>query len=307
MVLGAILYIKKIKTSIGRLGCDFELTGDESISRKHAFFTLTDDGLTLEDGVKNGVKKENSKYGTFLNDNGTKSGKLELQPVVLKDGDTIRFGMFANEWVVHQLEQKTAFSSVDTEMKSKVVKILDALKVQHTETFDGSCTHLTMPAQSNVTIKLLQALSSCVPVVTTKFWVELQKSIANDQPLPKCSEYEPKVSEQCFVTPDTISLTMRVERKKLFAGKTFIFVSGSKLKEYQEIIKNAGGKCSSLSQTKLPTRDYCVPNTIMVRDGSDTSTQTQKEAAITKLNGELKFRKLKKNKFTNKSFQLLFL
>lgn len=238
--------------------------------------------------MKDGFKAANSKYGTFLNDDGTKSGKLEKQPVELKDGDTIRFGMFANEWVVHQLKQKTSFSSVDPETKSKVVKILEALNVQHTETFDGSCTHLTMPAQSNVTIKLLKALSSCIPVVTSKFWIELQKSVANDQPLPKCHEYDPKVSEQCFVTPDTISLTMRVERKKLFAGKTFIFVSGSKLKEYQEIINNAGGKCSSMSQTKLPTRDYCVPNTILVRDGGDTSTQTQKEAAITKLNGELK-------------------
>lgn len=269
------MFIKKSKTSLGRLKCDCLITGDDSLSRHHVTFLLTDEGLKLKD--------EKSKYGTFLNDDGTKSHRLNDQPVALKDGDIILFGMFTSEWIVCQLEFKVALSMLNQREKSKTVKVLDEIKAQQVESFDETCSHLTMSPQTKISIKLLEALSLCTPVVTPNFWVAVQESIKNDKTLPNCNNFLPAVKEELCLTPDSVSLKMLPERKKIFTGKNFIFVASSQFREYQQIIKNAGGKCSSLSQNKLHMREFLAPNIILVRAELNSETQTQTQDAVKKL------------------------
>jgi pSer/pThr/pTyr-binding forkhead associated (FHA) protein len=64
-------------TTIGRAGCDVDLT-DPDVSRRHAVVRALDDGLAVED--------LGSTNGTFVNDTRIE-GVAPLQP-----GDRVRFG-----------------------------------------------------------------------------------------------------------------------------------------------------------------------------------------------------------------------
>lgn len=114
--------MKSGKTTIGRKGTQIELENDASLSRIHAYFTLDGEILKVQDAK--------SKYGTFLNGKKTDADKLlpEVE-VELKDGDTVLFGKYDNEWTVHKLVYKTAISMLDKEKRDKLEKILAALKV----------------------------------------------------------------------------------------------------------------------------------------------------------------------------------
>lgn len=276
-VLDKIIYIKNSKTSIGRKGTDIELNGDDSLSRTHAHFILTGDSLDVQDAK--------SKYGTFLKNIDLKEEKLGDKPRTLKDGDCIRFGIFENEWIVHKLIQKTCISMLEPQKKEKLSDVLKSFGVQVSEKLDETCTHLTMPLNTDVSNKLLQALALCIPIVTPKFWVIFQESVVNNKPLPKYVDYMPKVKEENYVTPGTVTLAMNEQRKKLFAGKNFVFTSGSQMKLYQEVIQYAGGKVISLSQAKMTPKQLCAKNVIVVK-AKETESQSQNQNVFNKINSK---------------------
>ena len=64
-------------TTIGRAGCDIELT-DPDVSRRHAVVRSLDGGLAVED--------LGSTNGTFVN------GKKVTSPVTLERGDHLKVG-----------------------------------------------------------------------------------------------------------------------------------------------------------------------------------------------------------------------
>lgn len=87
---GTILNIIEAKTTIGRLGTTHCLKGDDSISRRHCTFLLSNNELKVVD--------EGSKYGTTVNN---EHNKVTKTPLVLKSGDKIHFGCFENIWEIH--------------------------------------------------------------------------------------------------------------------------------------------------------------------------------------------------------------
>jgi hypothetical protein len=277
-ILDRIIYIKTGKTSIGRKGCDIELN-DQSLSRTHANLFLSDGVLKLED--------VGSKYGTFINDKRSDEDRVQPNQLVeLQNGDRVLFGRMENEWIVHYREQKTAFSMLPLERKAKLSPLLQSLNVKVSESFDSTCTHLTMPSQTDVSIKLIEALIACTSIVTPKYWNAVQISVANNQPLPKAIDFTPNVKEEGFVTSESISLAVNENRKKLFAGKTVVFTSSALLKVYEALILKAGGKAVSLSSGKMTTTQCCAKNTIVIHSRGTGNTQSQNESAITKLTGK---------------------
>lgn len=275
-------YIKKNKTSLGRKGQDIELVDDLSLSRVHAYLILSDgDVLTVQDAK--------SKYGTFLNEHRNEiDDRLPSdRETKLSDGNRIIFGRMSSEFIVQQVTLKTAISMLSGEKKEKLEILFNALKVKTADTIDSSCSHLTMPAETTVSHKLLQALVRCIPVVTPNYWIGVQESIAKDLPLPKAFDFVPKIKQDAYLTPGSVSLALVPDREKLFLGKTFIFVSKSQLLIYEDIIKKAGGKVVNLAENKLTTSNCCAKSAIVVQVKSES--QSQNEAAITKISGKLKF------------------
>lgn len=205
------------------------------------------------------------------------------EAIELNDGNVIRFGTFKNDWIVHRLDQNTAISMV--EKKDKLMQILNQIKVKVTNQVDETCTHLTMPPLTSVSEKLLIALSSCVSVVTPNYWLAFKDSIESNTVLPKNIDFLPKIKEDLFITPGTISLAINRERQKLFAGKKFVFVSKKQMEEFQTIVKNGGGEVYCLSQTKMTDKQCCAKNVILIQPKA-TASQSYNDVAITKIKGK---------------------
>lgn len=269
-----LFYIKAPKTSIGRTETNVTLADDNSISRVHAHFFLNDDeDLHIRDAK--------SKYGTFLVNAGIATQITDVTQ--LKDGDVIRFGKFQNEWIVHQLQHKTAISMVDK--KDKLIQILKTIKVKVSDKVDDTCTHLTIPKKASVSVKLLMALSSCTPVVTPNYWIAFQDCVTKDTVLPKSLNFLPHLEDDLFVTPGTISLAINREREKLFAGKKFVFVAKKQMETCEQLIRNAGGQACCLSQTKMTDKQCCAKHTIVIEPKAE-ATQSINEDAIVKIRSE---------------------
>jgi nibrin len=274
-VADKVVFLKDGKTTIGRKGTEIELENDASLSRIHAFLILEGDVLKVQDAK--------SKYGTYLNDKKEESDKLRPEQMIeLKDGDSLLFGKFNNEWVAHKLKYKTVISMLDTEKRVKLTKILNELKVPIASEFDSSCSHLTMPVNTSVSHKLLQALTLCKPVVNPKFWVAFQEARENNLPIPKYIDYLPKVKEETFITPDSVSLALNENRRTVFNGKTFIFISSSQLEIYENIIKNGGGKCVAMSKSKVTVTQCCAKNAVVIQC-KDNATQSTNDGTISKI------------------------
>lgn len=249
------------------------------MSRLHANLILEDDVLYVQDAK--------SKYGTFVNGN-PENDSNRLAPevkTILEDGDKIAFGRLGSEFIVQHMKVETVMSVISGERKQKLSAIFKSFNIQTSDTITKTCSHLTMPEQTTVSHKLLQALTMCIPVVTPRYWTAFQDSIAKNAPLPKAIDFAPKIKPDIYITVNTISLAMDPRRKTIFAGKTFIFISKSQSEIFAEIIQNAGGKVLNLAQSKLSTTQCCAKNAIVVQIKSDS--QSQNENVIAKINGEL--------------------
>lgn len=180
------------------------------------------------------------------------------------------------------MKMKTVFSIIDNERKVKLNKVLELCQVETVEDWDKDVTHLTMPPrQCTLTIKLLYALAMGIPVVTSDYWVVVQQNILSNVALPKTSEHFPQLKNE-YINVDTVSLQVNGDRKKLFAGKSFVFTSSKQMSVFENIIKAAGGKCSRAKElvnvSKLTSK-----NVICIRNGSESQHSQNSQAAIDKL------------------------
>lgn len=146
-----------------------------------------------------------------------------------------------------------------------------------------------MPLQTGVSQKLLHALTLCKPVVNPKFWVAFQEAHNNNKPLPKYIDYLPKVKEETFITPGSVSLAMNEKRQTIFNGKTFIFMSSAQMDNFSDVITNGGGKCLTISKDKVTTAQCCAKNSVVIQC-KDNATQSLNDDTITKIRGkQIKF------------------
>ncbi|KAM3873321.1 nibrin [Diretmus argenteus] len=235
---GESLYLLPNKEYVvGRKSCDIILTNDQSISRAHAHFTATDQTLTL---------KDSSKYGTFVNN----QRLSENEPLNLKSGDCVTFGVFQNKFSVDCQNVVVSSSCLDNDGKASLSRALQPLGGKLVNTWSQDCTHLVMPSVK-VTIKTISALLCCRPIVKQEFFTELSKALQQKLPHPKAENFLPEIDEPSLDNED-VDLGAIPRRKTLFAGKTFLFLSTKQLKRLSTAVNFGGGRSQLLEEGSLP-------------------------------------------------------
>ncbi|XP_032415014.1 nibrin isoform X2 [Xiphophorus hellerii] len=242
---------------VGRKNCDILLASDQSISRSHAQLTVTDQTLTL---------KDTSKYGTFVN-----SQQLTA-PVELSSGDNVTFGVFHSRFNVVFLEKPVVCSScLDAAGKTSLSQALAALGGKLVNSWTPDCTHLAMPTVK-VTIKTISALLCCRPIVKPEYFSELSRAPQQKSAPPKPESFVPEIDEPSLSKED-VNLATTPARKRLFTGKTFVFLTSKQLKRLGTAVSFGGGSSRLLEEGSLP-RDLLESPHSCVVEVTTGSSQT---------------------------------
>ncbi|GAA6092857.1 nibrin, partial [Tachysurus ichikawai] len=234
---GPITLLDGKENVVGRKNCDILLSNDQSISRVHAFITVTEQAVTLKDC---------SKYGTFVNDKRLETGSTKT----VYAGDKLTFGVFQSKFRLELDSVVVCSSCVDNEGKATLSKDVQALGGRLVNSWSQECTHLVMPAVK-VTIKTICALLCCRPIVKPQFFTELSRAVQQKKNLPKAESFRPEIDEPS-IAKEKVDLGPCHERKTLFAGKTFVFLNTKQMKRLSQAISFGGGRSQLLEEGSLP-------------------------------------------------------
>ncbi|PNF17487.1 hypothetical protein B7P43_G17632 [Cryptotermes secundus] len=124
-------------------------------------------------------------------------------------------------------------------------------------------THVTM-CNLTLTVKVVCALANGKPIVTPKYWADYITSLSTKQPVPDCRNYIPALAETTL-NMNEVSFDVNENRKKLFAGKHFVFVCTQQYNAYSCMVTAAGGKADILEQNGMTYADLVQPNTIVMQ------------------------------------------
>ncbi|XP_057691037.1 nibrin [Corythoichthys intestinalis] len=222
---------------VGRKNCDILLPSDQSISRAHAYFVVTDETLTLRDA---------SKYGTAVNGQTLAADT----PVTLKSGDSVTFGVFESKFSVNHLNPVVCSSCLDNDGKAALSQALQLFGGKLVSSWTKDCTHLVMPSVK-VTIKTISALLCCCPIVKPEFFSELKKAAQQKLPAPKAERFIPDIDEP-YLNNENVNLKPDHTRKQLFAGTTFVFLTSKQFKRLSAAVSYGGGTSQLLVEGSLP-------------------------------------------------------
>ncbi|KAM9783295.1 nibrin [Neosynchiropus ocellatus] len=243
---------------VGRKNCEILLPNDQSISRVHARFTAAEQTLTVRDA---------SKYGTFVNN----QRLSENTAMSLKSGDSVTFGVFHSKFSVDHQLPVVCSSCVDGAGKASLTQALQSLGGKLVNSWSPDCTHLVMPAVK-VTIKTIAALLSCRPIVKPEYFSELCTAAQQHLAPPSVERFLPEIDEPSLSAED-VNLAPLPARKHLFAGKTFLFLSGKQLKRLGAAVSCGGGSSRLLDEGSLPVNLLESPQSCVI-DLSSGSSQT---------------------------------
>jgi hypothetical protein len=96
--------------------------------------------------------------------------------------------------------------------------------------------------EHNRDISLLQAVCALAhgkPIVTPQYWDHYITSLSTLQPVPDCMDYIPALAETTL-NMNKVSFGINENRKKLFAGKHFVFASLQQYNAYSCMVTAAG-------------------------------------------------------------------
>ncbi|KAI1885490.1 hypothetical protein AGOR_G00204230 [Albula goreensis] len=241
---------------VGRKNCDVLLQNDQSISRVHAQLTVTTRSSSQTATVL--TVKDSSKYGTFLNEERLTGDS----PKVLQSGDRLTFGVFHSKFKVEFEPLVVCSSCLDGEGKMSLCQDVQLLGGHLVSSWTPESTHLVMPSLK-VTIKTICALICCRPIVVPAFFSELRKALQQKLPLPKFQSFYPDIDEPTLNKED-VDLNMRPERRSLFHGKTFIFLSAKQHKRLATVVGFGGGQSKLLEVGSLPTSVLESPSSCVI-------------------------------------------
>ncbi|XP_045310267.1 nibrin isoform X4 [Leopardus geoffroyi] len=165
---------------VGRKNCGILIEGDQSISRNHAVlaanFSVTMPSQTDETPIL--TIKDNSKYGTFVNEEKMQNGFSQA----LKTGDRVTFGVFESKFRVEYEALVACSSCLDASGKTALNQAILQLGGLTVNNWTEECTHLVM-ISVKVTIKTICALICGRPIVKPEYFTEFLKAVkANKQP-----------------------------------------------------------------------------------------------------------------------------
>ncbi|KOX80977.1 Nibrin [Melipona quadrifasciata] len=286
---GHCVYLKpNQETVIGRKKGDIILSNDTSISREHALISVTqlNDIMSNEPTSICKLKDLKSKYGTFI---------LREEEIIqiteteynLKHQDKIRFGLLHHIFEVMNMSIITITSTLPNEEVERLKNLMEEIDgvIIRGNTWSKAFTYLTV-GKAVLTLKLVCAMASALPIVTMKYWDGVKFAINNGQPLPDPNNFVPPIGE-VLVTKEKISVSRNEKRMKLFEELTFVHFSKAQYKTYKTVIRIAvklsivsnkeyvsGGKSKLFYTAGLTTAELCAQNIIVLQYPDSDMTQS---------------------------------
>nr|XP_026488247.1 nibrin [Vanessa tameamea] len=256
-----------IGRSLDGQNCNFAITDDPSISRKHATLLILEGVLYLED--------LGSKYGTFVNN----SDKIEHNKMLkLSCNDVIKFGKMNCVWKAQKINLITCTSTMKGENLQSLKNILTTVGGIIKNEWDETCEYLTMPAIT-LTIKVVLALVQNSHIVTIDYWNKCVDAVNNNTALPNPSNFIPQILESTL-NKESVSFLPSKYRSSLFASKKVIFFSRRQLELYKMVLTKSSATALLLSESKMTKSALCDEDVIVIQytfSSSSQETQAQRD------------------------------
>ncbi|NXC70587.1 NBN protein, partial [Anhinga anhinga] len=256
---------------VGRKNCTILIQDDQSISRSHAVLTVSRPEATPGQSLSVPILtvRDTSKYGTFVN-----GSKLNGASVSLQSGDRINFGVFESKFRVEYEPLVVCSSCLDVAQKTALNQAIQQLGGFVVSEWTKECTHLVM-VSVKVTVKTICALICGRPIIKPEFFVELIKAIQSRQQLPNherqvCFDFYPPVDEPSIGT-EKLDLSEHHERKKIFNGKTFVFLTAKQHKKLGPAVILGGGEAKLMTEGRKDTSLLVSPAVCVVDVGLTNS------------------------------------
>ncbi|NXA16302.1 NBN protein, partial [Sapayoa aenigma] len=251
---------------VGRKNCAILIQDDQSISRSHAVLTVSRPETTPSQSLSVPVLtvRDTSKYGTFVN-----GSKLNGTTVSLQSGDRINFGVFESKFRVEYEPLVVCSSCLDVAQKAALNQAIQQLGGLVVNEWTKECTHLVMVAVK-VTVKTICALICARPIIKPEFFVELIRAIQSRQQLPDHESFYPPIDEPS-IGPEKLDLSEHHERKKIFSGKTFVFLSAKQHKKLGPAVILGGGEVKLMTEGRKETPLLISPGVCVVDVGLTNS------------------------------------
>ncbi|KAM9023452.1 nibrin isoform 1-T1 [Ara ararauna] len=244
---------------VGRKNCAILIQHDMSISRSHAVLTVSRPGTTSSQSLSVPVLTvtDTSKYGTFVN-----GSKLCGTSESLQSGDRINFGVLESKFRVEYEPLVVCSSCLDVAQKTALNQAIQQLGGLVVNEWTKDCTHLVM-VSVKVTVKTICALICGRPIIKPEFFVELIKAIQSRQQLPNHKSFYPPVDEPSIGT-EKVDLSEHQERKKIFSGKTFVFLTAKQHKKLGPAVILGGGEAKLMTEGRKETSLLVSPGVCVV-------------------------------------------
>ncbi|XP_054548092.1 nibrin isoform X2 [Talpa occidentalis] len=255
---------------VGRKNCNILIEDDKSISRDHAVLTanFSVNNLSQSDEIPVLTIKDNSKYGTFVNEEKMQNGLTRT----LKTGDRVTFGVFESKFRVEYEPLVTCSSCLDVSGKTALSQAVLQLGGLNVNNWTEECTHLVM-VSVKVTIKTICALICGRPIVKPEYFTEYVKAIQSKKQAPQIESFYPAIDEPTIGSKN-IDLSKRKERRQIFKGKTFIFLNVKQHKKLSSAIIFGGGNARLITEENEEEDSFfSTPGTCVV-DVGVTNSQT---------------------------------
>ncbi|NXW08590.1 NBN protein, partial [Fregetta grallaria] len=251
---------------VGRKNCAILIQDDQSISRSHAVLTISRPETTPSQSLSVPILTvtDTSKYGTFVN-----GSKLNGTSVSLQSGDRINFGVFESKFRVEYEPLVVCSSCLDVAQKTALNQAIQQLGGLVVNEWTKECTHLVM-VSVKVTVKTICALICGRPIIKPDFFVELIKAIQSRQQLPNHESFYPPVDEPSIGT-EKLDLSEHHERKKIFSGKTFVFLTDKQHKKLGSAVILGGGEAKLMTEGRKETSLLVSPEVCVVDVGLTNS------------------------------------
>ncbi|KFW05452.1 Nibrin, partial [Fulmarus glacialis] len=251
---------------VGRKNCAILIQDDQSISRSHAVLTVSRPETTPSQSLSVPILTvtDTSKYGTFVN-----GSKLNGTSVSLQSGDRINFGVFQSKFRVEYEPLVVCSSCLDIAQKTALNQAIQQLGGLVVNEWTNECTHLVM-VSVKVTVKTICALICGRPIIKPDFFVELIKAIQSRQQLPNHASFYPPVDEPSIGT-EKLDLSEHHERRKIFSGKTFVFLTAKQHKKLGPAVILGGGEAKLMTEGRKETSLLVSPEVCVVDVGLTNS------------------------------------
>ncbi|NXY30479.1 NBN protein, partial [Pomatorhinus ruficollis] len=260
---------------VGRKSCTILIQDDQSISRSHAVLTVSRPETSPSQSLSVPILtvRDTSKYGTFVN-----GSKLNGASVSLQSGDRINFGVFQSKFRVEYEPLVVCSSCLDVAQKNALNQAIQQLGGLVVNEWTNECTHLVM-VSVKVTVKTICALICARPIIKPEFFSELIRAIQSRQQLPNHESFYPPVDEPS-IGSENLDLSEHHERRKIFSGKTFVFLTAKQHKKLGPAVVLGGGEVKLMTEGRkempfLLSPEVCVVDVGLTNSqisGSDSLT-----------------------------------